>query len=480
MRLFRGVGAAFAVVMATGLSGCGYKPPPATPSGPGAGGTTSQMPPVAPSRPSQGTTPPPAPAVSAAPTGSPPAPAAATGTAVSRDLLTRIDDLKKQQVRTREQFATNCHSIMDLSSKLLASNPEPAVRDQARRMWMEAVAGVTMSEARSAANLLDSLDTMADQIITETPESELAAMAYYAKITSHLNVERDGSENDPSINRRLFDWTKKFAERFPKEQRVSTVLFQIGQNAEGDGQADTAKEIFKFLLDRRPEPKLAAQVQDSLRKLEMLGKPLAIAGPTLKGGKINIEKLKGKVVLVDFWATWCGPCVAELPNVQKVYEKYHGRGFEIIAVSFDNSRKPLEKFVADHKLRWAQIFFDKEGQQGWTNPLGRQYGIDAIPATFLVNREGNLAKIGVRGPTLESAVAELLKRPAAAQKANETAAELRAWTDSSGQFRIEAELVGLADAKVMLKKADGKVVSVPVERLSEQDQEWLRDHPAAR
>lgn len=138
------------------------------------------------------------------------------------------------------------------------------------------------------------------------------------------------------------------------------------------------------------------------------GQPLEIAGPTLEGADFDLKQLRGKVVLVDFWATWCGPCVAELPNVRQVYDRHHQDGFEVVGVSLDNSRERLAAFVRERQLPWPQIFFDEDGSRGWANPLARQYDITAIPSMFLIDQQGQVAASDVRGESLERAVAGLL------------------------------------------------------------------------
>jgi thiol-disulfide isomerase/thioredoxin len=123
------------------------------------------------------------------------------------------------------------------------------------------------------------------------------------------------------------------------------------------------------------------------------GRPLSIAG------------LKGKVVLVDFWATWCGPCIAELPTVTAAYDKYRAKGFEIVGISLDDNRAALDAFVKDNKMAWPQ-FFDG---QGWKNKLAQQYGINSIPATFLLDREGRIVAKNLRGEQLDQELSKLLK-----------------------------------------------------------------------
>jgi len=125
----------------------------------------------------------------------------------------------------------------------------------------------------------------------------------------------------------------------------------------------------------------------------------------LAGKQLSVGSYKGKVVLVDFWATWCGPCVGELPNVLKTYEKYHPKGFEIVGISLDSDKTKLTSFMEAKKMTWQQYFDGK----GWGNKLAGKYGVSSIPATFLLDREGKIIAKNMRGEALETEVAKLLE-----------------------------------------------------------------------
>ena len=123
--------------------------------------------------------------------------------------------------------------------------------------------------------------------------------------------------------------------------------------------------------------------------------------PTIKKA---IAARRGHVVLVNFWATWCGPCVGEMPNVIAAYKKYHTQGFEIVGVSLDQSRPALTGFIAQNKMPWRQVF---DGR-GWGSAVPREYGVQAIPFGLLIGRDGKIAAVDVRGPALTAALQQAL------------------------------------------------------------------------
>jgi thiol-disulfide isomerase/thioredoxin len=141
-----------------------------------------------------------------------------------------------------------------------------------------------------------------------------------------------------------------------------------------------------------PEGLALGQRFPDFSKTDMAGNPLSIAG------------YRGRVTLVDFWATWCGPCRAEMPNVIATYRQYHAQGFDILGVSLDQDRDKVTAFTQASGMAWAQYF---DGL-GWDNLLAKQYGVDSIPMAYLLDQHGVIIGKALRGGELGAAVAKAL------------------------------------------------------------------------
>ena len=174
-------------------------------------------------------------------------------------------------------------------------------------------------------------------------------------------------------------------------------VFSAAEKADEQGGMDEFKKLAEAHIKKFPQHKANSFMEAKLKSLQAQAdiktKPLDLKFTSVDGHEVDLANMRGKVVLIDFWATWCGPCVQELPNVLKAYEKLHPKGFEIVGISLDQDKGALEKFVKEKNMTWPQFFDGK----GWKNEISTKYGISSIPAMWLVDKKGMVVSTNARG-----------------------------------------------------------------------------------
>ncbi|MEI6233783.1 MAG: TlpA disulfide reductase family protein [Planctomycetota bacterium] len=208
--------------------------------------------------------------------------------------------------------------------------------------------------------------------------------------------------------------------------RVQEFLASPSLNSE---DADVANALADF-LGQNPQPKAIAlsrkigtalskniiipEITDAgklllgiAKRLDLVGKPLTLKGTTLDGKPFDLAQLKDKVVLVDFWATWCGHCVGDIPHLKRCREAFGAKGFEIVAISADEERTELTEFLATQKLPWINLY-----ENNGKHPALDEFGITAFPSSMLVGKDGLVVALDLRDEELTNELKKLLGDPA--------------------------------------------------------------------
>lgn len=250
-----------------------------------------------------------------------------------------------------------------------------------------------------------------------------------AALTAYLKADVDDEEHDLALGilvdasmdlGELAPVPDLLAQRYDLQNKgpeadlqliVTKIIRPFIESASATNQRDKAKAFVARVKEDFSSNPQSAQLNQFVDQLSSelyrpgVGDTMNFSFTDLSGNEVDLSKMQDKVILVDFWATWCGPCVAEMPKVIEVYNSYHKKGFDVIGISLDEDKGALEEFIKSNKMPWPQYYDGK----GWANDLAKQYGIGSIPATFLIGKDGKVVASNLRGEALEKAVADSLK-----------------------------------------------------------------------
>lgn len=324
-----------------------------------------------------------------------------------QEMMQFIANLKQANVRpsSRKEMIAYMRDVAAVSlqaaDKILAQvKPADPFHDPAAKMKLESLMMLgRFGDEKAAADMAAYAETL-----LKSPSKDLAKEAQRLVLVS--DAQKILSSGDVKAAEGLVEKTSAMLVADPEDMQTAGLAMQLAgafeQMPGGDAVAASAYRSFGPAMAKSSNEqirKMGESFAGTLRRLSLPGNPMEISGTLLNGQKFDQKTLAGKVVLVDFWATWCGPCVAEIPNVLEQYEKYHKDGFEVIGISLDQEREALEKFVGDQKIPWP-ILFEEPNGDGWQHPLATFYGISGIPTVILIGRDGNVITLDARGEKL--------------------------------------------------------------------------------
>ena len=198
-----------------------------------------------------------------------------------------------------------------------------------------------------------------------------------------------------------------FVKMAPEDDRAASLLMSAARFCEDDTEREVM--LYRRVLANYPDARAARYTKGKIRQIEGLNKPFKLEfNDAISGETVSMRNLRGKVVVIDFWATWCGPCVKEIPHMKELYAQYRDQGVEFIGVSLDKSEEDggldkLREYCDENDVNWPQYY---QGDY-WNSEFSTAWGINSIPAIFIIDRKGSLHSVNARGQ-LDDLIPELL------------------------------------------------------------------------
>ena len=290
-----------------------------------------------------------------------------------------------------------------MASEFYTRYPDHPKAQEARQKELEMrKTAVQLGNVQQVARLNELQDATTKDAKTEPEDAFLSRWK-----TIEREALKSGAAGSPAFLDEVQKGTLTLRKEFPERSEVYDLMMQLFQIRSQQGEVDKARDLAQMLMESSIREEAKEGVRQMIKKFDLLGKPLELKFTSVDGREADLQKMHGKVVLIDFWASWCGPCMMEMPKVKAAYDKLQPQGFEILGINLDEDKERMQRVLTASNMTWPQSFDGKK----WEGAFIKRFGIGSIPTVWLVDKRGILRDLNARGNLVER-VEKLLQEKA--------------------------------------------------------------------
>lgn len=325
--------------------------------------------------------------------------------------LQKIDDASPKPDAPAQAFANYNVARANVAEKLI----NVAQSDDERRQWIQQYTD-SLSTATQSGLYPDGLPRLIKLQEAVKSNQSLLGYVFYRRLMAEYAVrlkedlkvtdEADARKAGEATSKWWFEQLEAFASQWPNSEDAPDAVVQLAISYELMGRIDDAKAWYGQLAKNYATTEGGVKAQGALRRLNLTGNKLALAGNTLQGQKLSTTQYAGKVVLVVFWASYAQPFTDDLPAIKEAYAKYQKSGFEILGINLDTDVSSLNAYLKDQGITWQNL--REAPKEAGMQPGDFGYGIVSVPTMFLVNKEG-IVEGGITSANLDFAVDALIQ-----------------------------------------------------------------------